>query len=61
MKMADITAQCAQSWAGLSDKQKYENKAGEDKKKYDEKLVEYKQSIQKIQQTDAINSKDQPT
>ena len=53
--MADIAAQCAQSWADLSDKQKYENKAGEDKKKYDEKLVEYKQSIQKLQQ------KDQPT
>ena len=38
--MADVTAQCAQSWAGLGDKQKYENKAGEDKKKYDEKLCQ---------------------
>jgi len=40
--MADVNAQCAQSWAGLGDKQKYESKASEDKKKYDEKLVEYK-------------------
>jgi hypothetical protein len=50
--MADVTAQCAQSWAGLGDKQKYENKAGEDKKKYEEKLVEYKQSIQKVKEKD---------
>mgnify|MGYP002631608246 FL=1 len=50
--MADVIAQCAQSWAGLSDKLKYETKATEDKKKYDEKLVEYKQSMQKLKEKD---------
>jgi hypothetical protein len=40
--MADVTAQCAQSWARLSDKQIYEIKALEDKKNYEKKLVEHK-------------------
>ena len=33
VKMAEVTAQCAQSWAVLTDKVKYESKALEDKKK----------------------------
>ena len=42
MKMADVTALCAQSWARLTDKQKYETKAIDDKKEYDKKLLVYK-------------------
>ena len=52
VKMAEVTAQCAQSWAVLTDKVKYESKALEEKKKYDEKLVEYKASIQKLKEKD---------
>jgi hypothetical protein len=42
MKMADVTALCAQTWSRLTDKQKYETKAIDDKNEYDKKLLVYK-------------------